>query len=247
MGKPVGQAMRASPISDALKGKGGAWDWDKMSAWLANPKKFAPGTKMTFAGLSNPQDRANVIAFLNAQATRPADCPPLRPTPAAADDKAAAEADDAGAQKAENEPVLNEAQAAKGGQKRMRRARPPSDSAVRRAAMVSSGAAHCIGAAGCSADLVMAADGVPRLVGRLRTQVMRSRSSGQITPSSASPWKSTTRSQNSRPNSRIGSGRTLPVWIRVSSSNISSNVPNPPGNTATARARSRKCIFLSAK
>jgi cytochrome c len=53
--------------SDALKGVGGTWDWDNMSAWLANPKKFAPGTKMTFAGLSNPQDRADIMLFLNTR------------------------------------------------------------------------------------------------------------------------------------------------------------------------------------
>jgi len=45
----------------------------------------------------------------------------------------------------------------------------------------------------------------------------------------------------------IGIGFTLPVWIRVSNSNDSSNVPKPPGKTATARARRRKCIFRSAK
>ena len=65
-----GQAPRRHPgfaYSDALKGVGGTWDWDKMSAWLANPKKFAPGTKMTFAGLSNPQDRADLMLWLNSK------------------------------------------------------------------------------------------------------------------------------------------------------------------------------------
>jgi len=66
MGKPLaGHAGFA--YSDALKGVGGIWDWDKMSAWLSNPKKFAPGTKMTFAGLSNPEDRANIMLFLNSR------------------------------------------------------------------------------------------------------------------------------------------------------------------------------------
>jgi len=66
MGKPLaGHAGFA--YSDALKGVGGTWDWDKMSAWLSNPKKFAPGTKMTFAGLSNPEDRANIMLFLNSR------------------------------------------------------------------------------------------------------------------------------------------------------------------------------------
>ena len=68
-------------FSDALKGKGGNWDWDTMSAWLASPKKFAPGTKMTFAGLSNPQDRANVMAFLNSRDASPLPLPPPRPRP----------------------------------------------------------------------------------------------------------------------------------------------------------------------
>ena len=111
----MGNAVAAHPgfaFTDALKGKGGSWDWDTMSAWLASPKKFAPGTKMTFAGLSNPQDRANVMAFLNSR-----DASPL-PVPAAPAEVAAtsdadkpANSDPAGTgtepgpQKAENEPV----------------------------------------------------------------------------------------------------------------------------------------------
>jgi cytochrome c len=114
MGKPIaGHAGFA--YSDALKGVGGAWDWDKMSAWLANPKKFAPGTKMTFAGLSNPQDRADLMLWLNGKGGTLTVPPPPAEDATATADKAAAEADDAGAQKASNEPVLNEAQAAKGG------------------------------------------------------------------------------------------------------------------------------------
>src|SRR6185295_12657494 len=48
-----------------LKNHGGNWDWDTLSAWLHSPSRFAPGTKMTFAGLSDPQDRADVLLFLN--------------------------------------------------------------------------------------------------------------------------------------------------------------------------------------
>ena len=114
MGKPLA-AHPGFAYSDALKGVGGTWDWDKMSAWLANPKKFAPGTKMTFAGLSNPQDRADLMLWLNSKGGSLTVPPPPAATATASADKAAAEADDAGAQKAENEPVLNEAQAAKGG------------------------------------------------------------------------------------------------------------------------------------
>ncbi|MBA3729639.1 MAG: cytochrome c family protein [Sphingomonas sp.] len=112
--------------SDALKGVGGQWSWDNMSAWLANPKKFAPGNKMTFAGLSNPEERANVIAFLNSRSGSPLPVPaaPAAAAPAegatpgaaaTAAEKAAAEtAVGAGAQKATNEPVLNQVDAKKG-------------------------------------------------------------------------------------------------------------------------------------
>jgi cytochrome c len=114
LGRPIA-AHGGFAYSPSLQEVGGTWDWDKMSAWLANPKKFAPGNKMTFPGLSNPEDRANVLAFLNSRGSNlPLPAAPA-PTAEASADKAAAEADDAGAQKAENEPVLNEAQAAKGG------------------------------------------------------------------------------------------------------------------------------------
>jgi cytochrome c len=116
VGKPHG-AHPGFAFTDALKGVPGSWDFKALDAWLANPKKYAPGTKMTFAGLGNPQDRADVIAFLNSHGSNL----PLPAAPAATEeasaDKAAAEAAGAGAEKAENEPVLNEAQAAKGGDK----------------------------------------------------------------------------------------------------------------------------------
>ncbi len=51
--------------SEALRSKGGTWGWEEMSQWLRSPRTYAPGTKMTFAGLSDPQDRADVMLFLN--------------------------------------------------------------------------------------------------------------------------------------------------------------------------------------
>jgi cytochrome c len=113
LGEPVGKS-KGFPFSPALSGVGGTWNWDNMSAWLHNPKKFAPGTKMTFAGLSNPQDRANVIAFLNARSDSPLPLPSAPAEEAAAppkDDKAAATTPGTGPnngpQKAENEPAAD--------------------------------------------------------------------------------------------------------------------------------------------
>ena len=41
------------------------WTPQELSDFLANPKKAIPGNKMSFAGISNPQDRANLIAYLS--------------------------------------------------------------------------------------------------------------------------------------------------------------------------------------
>ena len=101
MGMPIA-GHPGYAYSDALKSVGGTWGWENMSAWLASPKKFAPGTKMTFAGLSNPQDRADLMLFLNshggtltvppppAEEAAPADAPAAEgPDPAAAGNEAA--------------------------------------------------------------------------------------------------------------------------------------------------------------
>lgn len=45
--------------------KGQKWDPEKLNQWLHSPQSFAKGTKMTFAGFPKPQDRADVIAYLN--------------------------------------------------------------------------------------------------------------------------------------------------------------------------------------
>jgi len=67
MGQPIGKHVAGFAYSSALSGHGGNWDFANMDAWLASPKAFAAGTKMSFAGLSKPEDRANLIAYLNAQ------------------------------------------------------------------------------------------------------------------------------------------------------------------------------------
>jgi cytochrome c len=85
LGEPLGQGHAGFAFSDALAKKGGTWNWDNLAQWLTSPKAFAPGTKMTFAGLGNPQDRANVIAFLNQHSDGPKPLPAApAPAPAAA-------------------------------------------------------------------------------------------------------------------------------------------------------------------
>ena len=95
VGEGVAQGKAGFAFSDALKAKGGKWDFEALNAWLTSPKAFAPGTKMSFAGLSKPEDRANVIVYLNSQGSNlpfPA-APPAGAAPAAAGaDKAAGNA-----------------------------------------------------------------------------------------------------------------------------------------------------------
>jgi cytochrome c len=106
VGKPHGHLPNFA-YSDALKGVPGNWTFEAMDAWLTSPRKYAPGTKMTFAGLGNPEDRANLIAYLNTQGSnlplpaagaapaegeKAAEAPAGEATAAAADAQAAAPA-----------------------------------------------------------------------------------------------------------------------------------------------------------
>lgn len=70
--------------SDAVAGHGGKWDWDAISHWLTNPKTYIAGNKMAFGGIGKPEDRADLIAYLNTQSDAPLP-KPAAPAEAAAD------------------------------------------------------------------------------------------------------------------------------------------------------------------
>ena len=58
--------MDGYAYSDAIKAKHSEkWTEQALSEFLANPKKYIPGNKMSFAGMKKPEDRANLIAYLN--------------------------------------------------------------------------------------------------------------------------------------------------------------------------------------
>lgn len=122
IGKPHGHLPNFA-YSSGMKAKPGVWDFDALSTWLHKPKAYIEGTKMAFAGLSDPQDRANVIAYLNSKSPAPLPMPAV-PTDAAGGPTAEPAQDSAsnrpgtgtannGPQKAEDEPVLTEQQVAK--------------------------------------------------------------------------------------------------------------------------------------
>ncbi|HZZ69603.1 MAG TPA: cytochrome c family protein [Phenylobacterium sp.] len=70
--------------SDGMKAFGAkqpVWDYDHLYMFLKGPQAYVNGTKMTFVGLKQPQDRINVIAFLRTQGGT---LPIPKPNPAAA-------------------------------------------------------------------------------------------------------------------------------------------------------------------
>ena len=86
LGKPIGKHAAGFAYSSALSGHGGDWTYENMDAWLTSPKAFANGTKMSFAGLSKPEDRANVMEYLAANGGAPAKPAPVAPEADEADD-----------------------------------------------------------------------------------------------------------------------------------------------------------------
>jgi cytochrome c len=72
--RPLG-ASEGYAYSDALASFGGAWDYASLNAFLAKPKGYISGTKMNFAGLKKPEDRANLIAWMRTKADSPAALP----------------------------------------------------------------------------------------------------------------------------------------------------------------------------
>jgi cytochrome c len=113
MGAPIAH-VAGYAYSDALRGHGGNWTWEAMSEWLRSPRAFAPGTKMSFAGMADPQDRADLMLYMNNMGSNL----PLPPPPAAAEnpEQAAAEAaaQPAAGDMGSPQPILNEGEAAPG-------------------------------------------------------------------------------------------------------------------------------------
>ncbi|GJE46872.1 c-type cytochrome [Methylobacterium soli] len=81
--------------SAAMKEKGGTWTYEDLDHFLESPKGYVKGTKMAFAGIASPQERANVVAYLHSLSDSP------KPLPAAEK----AEAKPADAKPAEAKPA----------------------------------------------------------------------------------------------------------------------------------------------
>jgi cytochrome c len=51
--------------SAALKNSGIVWSNDKLDAWIKSPAALVPGNRMSFAGIVNAQQRADLVAYLD--------------------------------------------------------------------------------------------------------------------------------------------------------------------------------------
>jgi cytochrome c len=83
--------------SSAMAELEGAWTYENLDAFLASPRNWLPGTKMSFAGINDPEKRADVIAYLRSLSDSPA---PLPEAPAGAEGEPAGGGEPSPAQEA---------------------------------------------------------------------------------------------------------------------------------------------------
>jgi cytochrome c len=76
------EGFNYSPALEKFKGQ--PWSYDALNTWLFKPAQYAPGTRMTFAGIPSAQQRADVIAYLRTLAANPVPLPSPEAAPAAA-------------------------------------------------------------------------------------------------------------------------------------------------------------------
>ena len=66
LGRPAGAVAGFRGYSAALRNSGIVWDAASLDRFLADPLGTVPGTRMGYAGVKDPQERADLIAFLAA-------------------------------------------------------------------------------------------------------------------------------------------------------------------------------------
>lgn len=77
VGAPVAghEGYAFSDVLEALGQAGETWTFENLDAFLESPRNFAPGTRMTYAGMRNPADRANLIAYMATLSDDPVPLP----------------------------------------------------------------------------------------------------------------------------------------------------------------------------
>jgi len=70
LGRKVG-SISDYKYSKALVAYGKSWSFEEMNGFLIKPKEWIKGTKMSFAGLKNSKDRADIILYMNQNSDNP--------------------------------------------------------------------------------------------------------------------------------------------------------------------------------
>jgi cytochrome c len=86
VGRVIGshEGFAYSAAMEEHKAKGDTWTYENLNAFLTSPKGFMPGTKMAFAGIKDPVERANLLAYLQTLSASPVPFPAAEAAPAEA-------------------------------------------------------------------------------------------------------------------------------------------------------------------
>jgi cytochrome c len=71
LGRRAG-AVPGFPYSEAMRRSKLVWNAKTLDRFLADPAKAVPGTNMTYAGVKDARERADLIAWLDAAGRSPA-------------------------------------------------------------------------------------------------------------------------------------------------------------------------------
>lgn len=118
VGRPIA-GVDGFAYSDALASKEGDWTYQDLDAFIAAPNGWASGTKMSFAGVSNEEDRADILVYLQSLSDDPVPLPEPEAAPADEGGEATAEGEQAAPQEGEQQAGAaggGEEQAAEGAQ-----------------------------------------------------------------------------------------------------------------------------------
>jgi len=80
VGRDIGK-HEGFKYSPAVADKGGKWTWDHLAAYVHDPKSYIPGNRMSFVGVKDVAELADVLAYLRTLSDSPVDLPAV---PAAA-------------------------------------------------------------------------------------------------------------------------------------------------------------------
>jgi cytochrome c len=81
VGAPHDHEVGFNYSSAMEKFKSQPWTYDALNEWLYKPNAYAPGTRMSFAGITNDKQRADVIAYLRSLSDNPQPLPAAEQPP----------------------------------------------------------------------------------------------------------------------------------------------------------------------